>query len=118
MPQPPAFLPGPSIEELTTELDDSPRRNTFMTMRGAVLALDPPEDTAVVSHPTTGDTSVPQTFTALPATFSLRGELMHSFISYRVATEVGDPHGAAIGMHMAGRGTWRWYARMGGRELR
>jgi hypothetical protein len=57
------------------------------SMRGAVLALDSPGNTTRVSHPTTGDHSAAQAVTALTGPFKLRGELMHSFISYRVATE-------------------------------
>ena len=101
MPQP-DFLSGPSVEEMATELESPAAslgyNSSFMTVRGAVMALNPPEDAAIVSHPTTGDTSVPHTFMALPrTTFSLRGELMHTFVSYRVATE-GDAGNGMSGL--------------------
>jgi hypothetical protein len=97
MPQP-AFLPGSSfsVSDLETEMDGPPTpaaslgANSFVSMRGAVLALDPPANTTSVSHPSVVDSSVIHAVTALPRSgFSLRGQLMHTFVSYRVLTE-GD----------------------------
>jgi hypothetical protein len=77
------------------------RHNNFVSMRGAVLALDPPVNQTSVSHPSTEDTGVLSAVTALPrmqrSTFSLRDELMHVFVSYRVSTEGG------AGNRMAGQ---------------
>ena len=105
----PAFLPGSSVEETDLymermqRMDSLPRLpkdlkyagslgrmrngNNNASMRSAVLGLDSPGNTTKVSHPTTGDHSAAQAVAALTGTFGLRGELMHCFISYRVATE-------------------------------
>ena len=93
----PAFLPGSAIEQTdpaTERMDSLPGASKGLKYSGSlgrssslgssVLALDPPTR---VSHPTTGDASAAQAVTALTGPFKLRGELMHSFISYRVATE-------------------------------
>ena len=60
-------------------------------MRGAVLAPPRARDSRTTSS--TGDTSVLPAATvqlaAQTGTFSLRGELMHAFVSYRVETEGG-----------------------------
>jgi len=92
----PAFLPGSLVHETDLETDpDTPpppatslARYNFVSMRGAVLALNPPESTSIASHPTTWHTSAVQEVVALPrSAFTLRGQLFHSFISYRVTTE-------------------------------
>jgi hypothetical protein len=92
----PAFQPGWSIQETGQDAQlegmDSPpaasRLGNSASMRGAVLA---PATHPAVSHPST---DVAEDMLGLPAwvvlpkgTFSLRGELMHAFVSYRVATE-------------------------------
>ncbi|KAJ1471840.1 hypothetical protein T484DRAFT_3485030 [Baffinella frigidus] len=66
----------------------------FATMRGAVLELD---DVPI------NRTSVSQEIIFLPAasqlpqgSFSLRGELMHAFISYRVSTEGSEGNGLSV----------------------
>ena len=78
--------------------------NRNMSVRGAVLGLAPlnrttsdssrdsmlpsASRTTSASSPAAVDTSLVQAFTALPrSTFNLRGQLMHGFVSYRVATE-------------------------------
>ena len=93
----PPFLPGSSFHESDLETyPDSPPTpvaslgpSSFITMRGAVLALDPPGTT--VSHPSSFHGRVPSevdALTALPRSdFNLRGEMMHCFVSYRVASE-------------------------------
>jgi len=99
LPQP-AFLPGSPVEETDRETDpDSPPtpagslgRNILVSKRGSVLALSPPASNTSASfkssHLITGDTSAVEVVTALPQSrFSLRGELMHAFLSYRVNTE-------------------------------
>ena len=72
--------------------------NNFVSMRGAVLALDPPVNRTSVSHPST-DSGALSAVTALPrmqrSTFTLRDELMHVFLSYRVCTEGGEGNGLA-----------------------
>ena len=96
-----AFLPSSSVEEtdLDTEMErmDSPPaaslgRNSLVSMRGAVLAPVSPANTTSGSHPTAE--SVLPTVAMLPRSmFSLRGELMHVFVSYRVTTEGGAGNG-------------------------
>ncbi|KAJ1478342.1 hypothetical protein T484DRAFT_1817983, partial [Baffinella frigidus] len=83
-----SFSPGfdgrpPRTRRASTEEESPPsrlrRRNT---MRGAALAPDSSGNTAIVAHPTGGDIQeLPQN------TFSLRGSLMHAFVSYRASTE-------------------------------
>ena len=106
MPQPALLLPGASIEEtdLDTELESMDRLPATSlgrtptgaqtsnlqrgeSIRGAVLA---PAINTVFSHPSTegpDDTRLLPSSVVLPKNFSLRGALMHAFISYRVATE-------------------------------
>ena len=89
MPQP-AFLPGSPGQETELERLHSPPaalmgHNNFVSMRGAVLALDLPTNQSGVPHPSTGDTTnsdgaAAATTTVLPrSNFSLRGELMHAY---------------------------------------
>jgi len=102
----PAFLPGSFVEEmdLDAELEGigsapaahgatSLRRRT-VSMRGAAMALDLHGNTT--ASPTAGDTRVPHIRMLPRSTFSLRGQLMHVFVSYRVATE------GALGNGMSG----------------
>ena len=94
----PAFLPGSSSEEmdLGTELERiesapaargaTPLQRRTVSMRGAVMALDPHGNTT--ASPTAGETRMPHIVRRLPrSAFSLRGELMHVFVSYRVTAE-------------------------------
>ena len=82
----PAFLSG--LLEVGPETG-SPRLlpaalvgNNFVSMRGAVLALDPPGNIASVSHPNSGDlspgTGTPTTMVLPRGSFSLRGALLHA----------------------------------------
>ncbi|KAJ1481436.1 hypothetical protein T484DRAFT_1807373 [Baffinella frigidus] len=87
--------PGWSVQETETDRFRPPAASLVRTiskcvsMRGAVLALDPPANT-----PSTGDTSGIPTSLVLPrGTFNLRGEMTHAFVSYRVATEGGAGNG-------------------------
>ena len=55
------------------------------TVRGFALA---PAETPVVSNPDTGDLrGIPASSVVPQGMFSLRGELVHAFVSYRVDTE-------------------------------
>ena len=102
----PAFLPGSYVEEmdLETELErmgsppaahrTTPLSRRTVTMRGAAMVLEHHGNTAV--SPTARDTLVPRVGRLPRSTFSLRGELMHVFISYRVNTE------GAVGNGMSG----------------
>jgi hypothetical protein len=98
----PAFLPGSSSEEMDLEAElerkdslpaahgsTSLRRRT-VSMRGAAMALN------TTASPTAGDTHVPHIVRLPRSAFSLRGELMHFFVSYRVQTE------GAVGNGMSG----------------
>jgi hypothetical protein len=102
----PAFLPGSFVEEmdLNTELEGigsaptahgatslSPRT---VSMRGAAMALDLRGNTT--ASPTAGDTRVPHIMMLPRSTFSLRAQLMHVFVSYRVSSE------GALGNGMSG----------------
>ena len=89
----PAFLPGMPHQQTDPDLDlerqESPAAG-FITMRGVVLATDPPANQTSVSHPTTGDSpgrQLPTSMVLPRRSFQLRGELMHCFVSYRVNTE-------------------------------
>jgi len=121
---PPGFLPESSIQEtdmdaaagVWTKDPYRPRAALirFGCMGGAVLA---PEDKPAVSHPGTegpgdaasksfrgavlasthepeGDIRIPASAAVTRGMFTLRGELMHAFVSYRVATEGSNSHGA------------------------
>ena len=102
----PTVLSGSSFHESDLETDpDCPlspvaSNQSFITMRGAVLALDPPGNATTVSHPSSFR-RVPSEvdgLTTLPlGEFNLREELMHCFISYRVATE-GDAGNGMSGL--------------------
>ena len=97
----PAFLAGSSIvQDLETDPPSLPAalvhnnvayletdpfrpptafvRNDFVSMRGAVLALNPPANTASVSHPSTGDLipgpALPNSLVLPRGTFTLRGQ--------------------------------------------
>jgi hypothetical protein len=98
-----AFLPGWAglLEDFQTDeeaplvdLHDPRAASNFQTMRGAVLEVGRVPSVRI-AHPTTGETG--DTFSLavhpLPGKFSLRGELMHAFISYRVATEGAGGNG-------------------------
>ena len=90
----PGFLPGSSIPE--TDLDafegsDTPplcKRSASVersaTMRCAVLA---PATAPGLSHPSAGGVDDLRLLPIVRGTFTLRGELMHCFVSYRVNTE-------------------------------
>jgi hypothetical protein len=86
---PPGFLPGSPIQDADLDAAAGSATPHFVSMRGAVLA--PP----TLSHPSTGGGPFPgPAIRVLPAsaaiprgTFSLRGVLMHVFVSYRVVTE-------------------------------
>ena len=90
----PGFLPGSSIQE--TDLDafegsDTPppsKRSApphrSATLRGAALA---PANAPGRSHPSTGGVYDLHLLPVPRGTFSMRGELMHTFVSYRVNTE-------------------------------
>jgi hypothetical protein len=86
---PPGFLPGSSVQE--TDLDaatdivtpHSWKRFASSARRGSMRG-------AVLSHPGTGgadDIRLLPTSAVVRGTFTMRGELLHCFISYRVATE-------------------------------
>jgi hypothetical protein len=92
-PSPSGFLSASSVQETdlhppagsgtwypTRSLADS---HAVATVRGAVLAP------AGKGTGEKGDVFriLPTSVTQLPASFTLRGELMHAFLSYRVATE-------------------------------
>ena len=67
---------------------------TALTIRGAVMALEPPTNGPSISHPITGGTRDIPTSLVLPrGTFNLRGEMTHVFVSYRVSTEGGGGNG-------------------------
>ena len=98
----PGLLPGSSIQD--ADLDTAagsgmpqPSRppaasSQFVPMRGAVLA--PISEIFTVSHPGTGGAEdmrvLPTSTYATRGRFSLRGELFHCFVSYRVVTEGMD----------------------------
>ena len=99
---PPCFLPGSSmIEEADLDAAEgscaAPKEaavfRSVISMRGAVLA---PASNSAVLHP---GMEAPTDILVLPASvvlprgsmFSMRGELMHAFISYRVVTEGASP---------------------------
>ena len=101
----PGFLPGSSVEQMDqeTELEriDSPPAahgatslGQAVSMRGAAMALDLHGNTP--ASPAAGDSGVPHVVMLPRSTFNMRGELMHLFISYRVATE------GAVGNGMSG----------------
>ena len=113
---PPCFLPESSIQETDMDAaacvwTTDPYRpraalSRFGSTRGALLA---PEDKPAVSHLGTegpgdaasksfrgavlasthaeGDIRIPTSAVVTRGMFTLRGELMHAFVSYRVATE-------------------------------
>jgi hypothetical protein len=81
------ILPGSSVEEETDQATEL-RTASAVSMRGAVMSLDPQGNATIVSHPATVDSGAVQSVLKLPrSTFSLRGEMMHVFVSYRVSTE-------------------------------
>ena len=91
-----AFLPGCSglLEETDVEAPVPLAASNFVSMRGAVLEVGRVPSYRV-AHPTNGETGGTLSLTVFPLTgkFSLRNELMHAFISYRVATEGGEGNG-------------------------
>ncbi|KAJ1491967.1 hypothetical protein T484DRAFT_1772740, partial [Baffinella frigidus] len=73
--------------------------SNFVSMRGAVLSVS--HVSRVSSLPTahphiTGDAELDVSTKPLIGNFSLRGELMHVFVSYRVATEGAAGNGMSI----------------------
>ena len=94
MPQP-VFLPGTPVPETRADRP-TPRgalldRDNFVSMRGAVLNLEPPAHDFVsmrgaVLEPPAEAINIPASL-VIRGQFSLRGELMHAFVSYRVTTE-------------------------------
>ena len=94
---PPGFLPGSSIQDADLHVAEGsgtpgPSRpladlNRCISLRGAVMA---PGERPTVTHPGTegpGDVRILPALAVLRGNFSLRGVLMHGFVSYRVATE-------------------------------
>lgn len=103
---PPGCLPGSPIQEADLDaaagsVTPGPSRPPaasahFISTRGAVLApsnnphLDPPDVSGRMNpfiSRTASSSSYVDLRTLPRGTFTLRGELMHAFISYRVATE-------------------------------
>ena len=88
----PAFVPGMPRQQTDmdlAQLSSLPAYITvaadLITMRGVVPATDPPANQ--ISHPTIGDSpgrQLPTSMVLPRRSFSLRGELMHCFVSYRV----------------------------------
>jgi hypothetical protein len=64
-----------AIQETDLDADAGPVSNTFVSTRGAVPAS------------TEGDIRIPTSAEVTRGLFTLRGQLMHAFVSYRVATE-------------------------------
>ena len=97
-----AFLPGFAglldfqtvVETPLLDLHGPRAAANFESMRGAVLEVGR-VPSCRIAHPTTGETGDTLSLTVhpLPDRFSLRGELMHVFVSYRVNTEGGGGNG-------------------------
>jgi len=81
---------SPDLDLARLHIPPAASTGRTVSMRGAVLA--PPR-----ANRTTEDMRVLPDSSMLPrGTFSLRGELMHVFVSYRVETEGGEGNGNGV----------------------
>jgi hypothetical protein len=72
------------------------------TLKSSVTAVESPANSSVVSHVSTGEARDVQSLALLPrGNFSLRGELLHVFVCYRVAAE--GPTGNGLSSLLAAR---------------
>jgi hypothetical protein len=89
----PAFLPGSPVAETHTDTEISSRPGVHEASSSRLLSLARTR----FSHTPVGDAmSAAQDVTPLRGSFSLRGEMMHVFLSYRVGTEGDGGNGSNL----------------------